>query len=85
MNWASLGWHEKPLGVLNVRGYYDPLLEMMKRSVEEPLWGLGDLQIICFQPLSHSTTPPLKMATRHAQLRAELLSVSRGHFLWLGG
>jgi uncharacterized protein (TIGR00730 family) len=33
--WAQLGIHQKPLGVLNVGGYYDPMLAMADRAVTE--------------------------------------------------
>lgn len=33
--WAQLGLHRKPCGILNVAGYYDPLLAFLDRSVEE--------------------------------------------------
>jgi uncharacterized protein (TIGR00730 family) len=33
--WAGLGIHAKPVGVLDVGGYWDPLLEMADRMVEE--------------------------------------------------
>jgi uncharacterized protein (TIGR00730 family) len=33
--WAGLGIHAKPVGVLDVNGYWDPLLEMADRMVEE--------------------------------------------------
>jgi hypothetical protein len=29
--WGLLGIHQKPSGFLNVRGYYDPLLEMIRK------------------------------------------------------
>ncbi len=35
LTWAQLGIHAKPCGILNVAGYYDPLLEMFSRAVEE--------------------------------------------------
>ncbi|MEO6846792.1 MAG: TIGR00730 family Rossman fold protein [Chthoniobacterales bacterium] len=28
--WLQLGFHHKPIGLLNVEGYYDPLLELLK-------------------------------------------------------
>ncbi|MEB3754677.1 TIGR00730 family Rossman fold protein [Acinetobacter sp. MD2(2019)] len=31
--WAQLGIHAKPCGFLNVNGFYDPLLEMVERTV----------------------------------------------------
>jgi uncharacterized protein (TIGR00730 family) len=35
ITWGQLGIHDKPIGVLNVAGYYDPLLAMIDRAVEE--------------------------------------------------
>ena len=35
ITWAQLGLHRKPCGVLNVDGYYDPLLTLFDRSVSE--------------------------------------------------
>ena len=33
--WTQLGLHAKPCGILNVRGYYTPLLAMFDHAVEE--------------------------------------------------
>jgi len=33
--WAKLGYHEKPIALLDVDGYYDPLLAMLRRTVDE--------------------------------------------------
>jgi len=35
VTWAQLGIHRKPCGILNVDGYYDPLLSLFDRAVEE--------------------------------------------------
>jgi len=35
LTWAQLGFHQKPCGLLNVEGYYDPLLAMFDRATEE--------------------------------------------------
>ena len=35
LTWAQLGLHRKPCGILNVEGYYDPLLKMFDHSVAE--------------------------------------------------
>ena len=35
LTWAQIGEHQKPVGLLNVDGYYDPLLEMLDRAVAE--------------------------------------------------
>jgi uncharacterized protein (TIGR00730 family) len=33
--WGQLGMHQKPCGLLNVAGYFDPLLEFLDRAVAE--------------------------------------------------
>ena len=35
LTWAHLGEHRKPCGLLNVSGYYDPLLALFEHMVEE--------------------------------------------------
>jgi uncharacterized protein (TIGR00730 family) len=35
LTWAQLGLHAKPCGVLNVDGYYDPLLAMFDRAEQD--------------------------------------------------
>jgi len=35
VTWAQLNLHEKPCGLLNVQGYYDPLLEYIGRMSDE--------------------------------------------------
>jgi uncharacterized protein (TIGR00730 family) len=35
LTWAQLGLHQKPCGLLNVQGYYDPLLALFDHAVAE--------------------------------------------------
>ncbi len=35
LTWAQLGLHSKPCGLLNVAGFYDPLLAQIERGVEQ--------------------------------------------------
>jgi uncharacterized protein (TIGR00730 family) len=35
VTWAQLGLHRKPCGLLNARGYFDPLLSFIAHAVEE--------------------------------------------------
>jgi uncharacterized protein (TIGR00730 family) len=37
LTWGQIGEHNKPVGLLNVNGYYDPLLAMLDRAMEEKL------------------------------------------------
>ena len=35
MTWAQLGFHEKPVGLLNVNGFYDPLIAFLLQLEQE--------------------------------------------------
>jgi len=35
LSWAQLGLHEKPCGLLNVSGYYDPLIRFLDHAVSQ--------------------------------------------------
>jgi uncharacterized protein (TIGR00730 family) len=35
LTWAQIGEHSKPVGLLNVNGYYDDLLRMLERALKE--------------------------------------------------
>jgi uncharacterized protein (TIGR00730 family) len=46
--WRQLGYHDKPVGLLNVDSYYDGLLTFLKHSMAEGFmgaWQLGLLQV----------------------------------------
>ncbi len=35
LTWSQLGLHSKPIGLLNIDGYFDPFIQMLDRSVSE--------------------------------------------------
>jgi uncharacterized protein (TIGR00730 family) len=35
LSWATLGIHQKPIGLLNVEGYFDPLLALLEAGAEQ--------------------------------------------------
>ena len=37
LTWAQLGLHKKPIAVLNINGFYDPLLELLQTMTEKGL------------------------------------------------
>jgi len=43
LTWKQLGRHEKPIYIMNVDGFYNPLLEMMKHMVEHGFLAEGNL------------------------------------------
>ena len=53
--WRQLGYHDKPLGLLNVAGYYDGLLGFLETSVASGFMGEWQMGLI----ESSSDTPAL--------------------------
>jgi uncharacterized protein (TIGR00730 family) len=45
--WTQLGYHRKPVALLNVEGFYDPLLTMLRHTVEEGFMRHGYLDSLC--------------------------------------
>ena len=50
--WRQLGYHDKPIGLLNVAGYYDPLLAFLRTGVQAQFMGdwLMDLLAVGNEP-----------------------------------
>ena len=44
--WAALGLHPKALGLLNVNGFYDRLLEFMQRAASDGLMAPSTLELL---------------------------------------
>jgi len=44
--WRQLSYHDKPIGLLDVDGYYRPLLDFMARSVAEDFLGAEQLGFV---------------------------------------
>ena len=44
--WRQLGYHDKPLGLLNVNGYYDPLLTFMDHTVDQGFLAPAQMQLL---------------------------------------
>ncbi len=44
--WRQLGYHAKPLGLLNVAGYYDGLLDFLKTSVASGFMGSWQMDLL---------------------------------------
>ncbi|MEO5584123.1 MAG: TIGR00730 family Rossman fold protein [Flavobacteriales bacterium] len=46
VTWAQLGLHQKPIGVLNVHGFYDPLIAQLDHMVSKGLLKQGNRNLI---------------------------------------
>ena len=44
--WRQLGYHDKPVGLLNVNGYYDGLLAFLHHSVEQQFMGSAQTDLV---------------------------------------
>lgn len=44
--WQQLGYHDKPIGLLNVDGYYDGLLSFMANTVEQGFVGPWQMDLV---------------------------------------
>ena len=64
LTWSQLGLHTKPCGVLNVAGYFDPLLAFMDRMVDE---GFVRLE---HRPTLGVAASPVELLSRMADYRA---------------
>ncbi|MFY4776386.1 TIGR00730 family Rossman fold protein [Metabacillus sp. RGM 3146] len=53
--WSQIGIHEKPIGLLNVRGYYEPLLTLVHHSTEEGFAKNSPLSLL------HATDDPREL------------------------
>lgn len=46
MTWAQLGLHQKPIGLLNVGGYYDALITMLKTMADKGFMKASDHDLV---------------------------------------
>lgn len=44
--WRQLGYHDKPIGLLNTSGYYDGLLDFLGRTVAQDFMGNWQMDLI---------------------------------------
>ncbi|MDP2407992.1 MAG: TIGR00730 family Rossman fold protein [Hydrogenophaga sp.] len=48
--WRQLGYHDKPVGLLNVAGYYDGLMKFLHSTVEQQFMGTWQMDLIRVDP-----------------------------------
>lgn len=44
--WRQLGYHDKPVGLLNLGGYYDALLQFLRHTVEQQFMGAWQMDLV---------------------------------------
>ncbi|KAL9675755.1 hypothetical protein QQ045_003961 [Rhodiola kirilowii] len=60
ITWAQLGIHDKPVGLLNVDGYYNFLLSFIDKAVEEGFVSPSARHIIVSAPTAHELVKNLE-------------------------
>ncbi len=66
--WQQLGYHDKPLGLLNTAGYYDALLTFLRQSVAQGFMGDWQMEMLRVSADAPTLLPGLVQA---AGLNAE--------------
>ncbi|MCD2513868.1 TIGR00730 family Rossman fold protein [Comamonas endophytica] len=73
--WRQLGYHDKPIGVLNAAGYYDNLLTFLASSVQSGLMGEWQMGLIETQTDAEVLLPNLVEAAGTARETRALRAV----------
>ena len=60
--WRQLGYHNKPIGLLNLNGYYDPMLSFLNSVVSHEFMGLWQMDLIQTHRDSQQLLPDLVQA-----------------------
>jgi uncharacterized protein (TIGR00730 family) len=72
--WRQLGYHDKPVGLLNLNGYYDKLLAFLSTAVQQGFMNAGQMQLI--NSGTHAE-PLLKSLVREAKLASGKLALDQ--------
>ena len=60
VTWSMIGLHSKPIGILNVTGYYDDFLRFLERAVEDGFWKEAFWQSIVVETEAQKLVEKLK-------------------------
>lgn len=63
--WRQLGYHDKPIGILNIDAYYDQMLNFLKASVSQEFMGEWQMNLIHSES---NVTPLLERLVQDAGL-----------------
>jgi uncharacterized protein (TIGR00730 family) len=64
--WRQLGYHDKPLGLLNAEGYYDGLLSFLQQSAQSGFMDAAQLGLLSVDTDAALLLPRLGRAARQA-------------------
>ncbi|KAF8009045.1 hypothetical protein BT93_J0126 [Corymbia citriodora subsp. variegata] len=73
ITWAQLGIHDKPVGLLNVDGYYNSLLSFIDKAVEEGFISPSARHIIVSSPSAKDLVKKMEeYFPRHERVASKL-------------
>jgi uncharacterized protein (TIGR00730 family) len=73
--WRQLGYHDKPVGLLNLDGYYDSLLEFLGTSVAQGFMSDWQMDLVRVEPDLATLLPALVEAAALAPRRTTLSEI----------
>uniref|UniRef100_A0A0D9XKP2 Cytokinin riboside 5'-monophosphate phosphoribohydrolase n=1 Tax=Leersia perrieri TaxID=77586 RepID=A0A0D9XKP2_9ORYZ len=79
ITWAQLGIHHKPVGLLNVDGYYNSLLTFIDKAVEEGFINTSARRIIVMAPTAEELMEKLEEYVPYHDRVASKLNWEIGH------
>uniref|UniRef100_A0A0E0M8U2 Cytokinin riboside 5'-monophosphate phosphoribohydrolase n=1 Tax=Oryza punctata TaxID=4537 RepID=A0A0E0M8U2_ORYPU len=79
ITWAQLGIHHKPVGLLNVDGYYNSLLTFIDKAVEEGFINTSARRIIVMAPTAEELMEKLEEYVPYHDRVASKLNWEMGH------
>lgn len=71
LTWSQLGLHAKPIGLLDVEGYWRPLIALARHATEEGFVRESDLGAIAISDDSEALLDRLERLTREERPRAK--------------
>ena len=71
LTWSQLGLHDKPIGLLDVEGYWRPLIALARHATEEGFVRESDLGAIAISDDSEALLDRLERLTREERPRAK--------------
>lgn len=73
--WRQLGYHDKPVGLLNLGGYYDALLAFLRSSVDHGFMSDWQMDLVRVGSDLHALLHDLAEAARLAPRRTDLSEI----------
>ena len=76
LTWLQLGFHSKPVGILNVAGFFDPLLAMLDRLVAEGFLRSEDRLLVIVETAPEALLQRMRQFSSPAKLGREKLELT---------